>query len=259
MLEFIDTHSHNADKAFEGCEDTIINNSIEAGVSTILQADIEKSEREAMYAICERWPKVLRPMLGLYPGSVKDNWTEEILALEAWYPKYKDRIVAIGEIGLDYYYGKETAELQKEALRVQLELASKWNLPVNIHLRDATEDFLNIIAECSHLGLKGNLHAFSGSPETFNRLSRYGDWYVGIGGVLTFKKASIAEDIKRIPLERIVLETDAPYLCPTPYRGKRNDSSYIPLIASFLAKQKEISLEEVAAVTTSNAKTLFNL
>ena len=119
--------------------------------------------------------------------------------------------MAVGEIGLDYHYGADFKEEQKEAFRVQLELAAAWDLPVNIHLREATEDFFAIVGECRHLGLRGNLHAFSGSAETFDRLLRLGgDWYVGIGGVLTFKKASLAETVKRIPLERILLETDAP-------------------------------------------------
>lgn len=256
---YIDTHTHNADKAFEGCEDEIITRCINAGVELMLEADIDSSEREGMYSLVQRWPKILKPMLGLYPGSVKEDWEDEILAIEAWYSKYKEEIIAVGEIGLDYHYGKDYSNLQKEAFRIQLELASKWNLPVNIHLREATDDFFEIISDCRHLGLRGNLHAFSGSYETFDRLSRLGDWYVGIGGVVTFKKASIGEDIRRIPIERIVLETDAPYLAPTPHRGERNDSSFLPLIAAFIADRKGISTEEVAYITTNNAKTLFNI
>lgn len=210
-----------------------------------------------MFALVERHPGVLRPMLGLYPGSVDKDWRSEIDALEAWRGR---GIVAVGEIGLDYHYGADTKEEQKAAFRTQLELAASWDLPVNIHLREATEDFLAILGDCRHLHLRGNLHAFSGSAEFFDRVRRLGgDWYVGIGGVLTFKKASIAEDIKRIPLDRILLETDAPYLTPVPHRGERNESAYIPLIAAFLARQKGISVEEVAAATTANAKRLFTI
>ena len=126
------------------------------------------------------------------------------------------RFVAVGEIGLDYHYGKETAELQKKVLRTQLELASEWDLPVNIHLREAEGDFFDIISDCDHLHLRGNLHAFSASAEFFRQVSRHGDWRVGVGGVLTFKKARIAREILEIPLDRILLETDAPYLTPTP-------------------------------------------
>lgn len=253
-MEFVDTHTHNSDEAYAGCEDEIIARALDAGVSKMIQADVDSRERDAMFSLVERHPGVLYPMLGLYPGSVRDDWRDEI---DRMLP-YRDRsIVAVGEIGLDYHYNKDFRKEQIEALRVQLELASEWGLPVNIHLREATEDFFDVVKSCAHLGLRGNLHAFSGSAETFSRLSRYGDWYVGIGGVLTFKKASIAEDIRKIPLERIVLETDSPYLTPVPHRGERNESSYIPLIAAFLAERKGTSVEEVAAITTDNAKKLF--
>ena len=199
---------------------------------------------------------VLYPMLGLYPGSVDNNWQSELDAMLQW----KDRkVVAVGEIGLDYHYGKDFIKEQQEVFRIQLELAAQWDLPVNIHLRDATEDMLKILADCRHLHLRGNLHAFGHSYEVFERVQKLGDWYVGIGGVVTFKKASIGEDIKRIPLERVILETDSPYLTPTPHRGERNESSYIPLIAQFIAQQKGISLEEVARVTTENAVNIFGI
>ena len=253
-MEFVDTHTHNSDEAYAGCEDEIIARAQQAGVTKMVQADVDSRERDAMFSLVERHPGVLYPMLGLYPGSVGPDWRDEIDRLLP----YRDRgIVAVGEIGLDYHYNKEFRKEQLEALRVQLELAAEWNLPVNIHLREATEDFISTIRDCAHLGLRGNLHAFSGSAETFSQISRYGDWYVGIGGVLTFKKASIAEDIKKIPLERIVLETDSPYRTPTPHRGERNESSYIPLIAAFLAERKGTSIENVAMTTTANAKKLF--
>ena len=257
LMEFIDTHTHTYDEAFDGCEDEIVARALAAGVSIQLQADVDSRERGRMFALVERYPGVLRPMLGLYPGSVDKDWRREVDALEAWRGR---GVVAVGEIGLDYHYGADTKEEQKAAFRAQLELAASWDLPVNIHLREATEDFFAIIADCRHLHLRGNLHAFSGSAETFDRLRRLGgDWYVGIGGVVTFKKAAIGEDIKRIPLDRILLETDAPYLTPVPHRGERNESAYIPLIAAFVARQKGISLEEVAAATTANAKRLFSI
>ena len=256
-MEFIDTHTHTYDEAFAGCEDEIVARALAAGVRIQLQADVDSRERERMDALAARHPGKVRPMLGLYPGSVDRGWRREIDALEAWRGR---GAVAVGEIGLDYHYGAEFKEEQKEAFRVQLELAAAWDLPVNIHLREATEDFLAIIGECRHLGLRGNLHAFSGSAETFDRLQRLGgDWYGGIGGVLTFRKASLAETVRHIPLERILLETDAPYLTPAPHRGERNESAYIPLIAAFLAERKGVSVEEVAAVTTENAKRLFAL
>ena len=155
--------------------------------------------------------------------------------------------------------GLVSEEEQKEALRVQFELAAAWNLPVNIHLRDATEDFFKVLDDCRHLGLRGNLHAFSGSLETFRRIRRYGDWSVGIGGVITFKKASLPETVRQIPLECILLETDSPYMAPTPLRGTRNESANIPLIAAKVAEVKGVDIETVAAVTTANAEKLFAL
>lgn len=255
-MEFIDTHTHNYDEAYSGCEDEVIRRAIDAGVTKLIQPDVDSRERDSMFALCSRHPGVLYPMLGLYPGSVGDDWQDEVDKLVS----YRDKgIVAVGEIGLDYHYGADTKELQKEAFRVQLELAAQWDLPVNIHLREATEDFFSIIEDCRHLGLRGNLHAFSGSYETFERLQKSGEWYVGIGGVVTFKKSGIGREIERFPLERILLETDSPYLTPTPHRGERNESSYIPIIAQFIADKKGVPLEEVARTTTANARILFNI
>ena len=253
-MRFIDTHTHLADEAFAGEESAAVGRAVAAGVTKMIQADTCRTERSASFALCDKHPGVLFPMLGLYPGYVDENWKDELDALLPWLSKAP---VAIGEIGLDYHYGADTAELQKEALKAQFELARDNDLPVNIHLRDATEDFFSVMDECRGMGLRGNLHAFSGSAETFERMQKYGEWYVGIGGVLTFKKARIAEDIKRIPLERILLETDSPYLAPTPLRGTRNESANIPLIAARLAEIKGIGIEEVAAVTTRNAESLF--
>ena len=174
-------------------------------------------------------------------------------------PAPRSRIVAVGEIGLDYHEGKEFAAQQREAFRVQLELASAWDLPVNIHLRDAWEDFFAVIEDCRHLHIRGNLHCFSGSYELFERAQRSGEWSVGIGGVVTFRNASLAGTIARIPMERILLETDAPYLAPVPYRGKRNESAYLPLVAAKVAEIKHLPVEEVERITTHNAETLFRI
>ena len=174
-------------------------------------------------------------------------------------PAPRSCIVAVGEIGLDYHEGKEFAAQQREAFRVQLELASAWDLPVNIHLRDAWEDFFAVIEDCRHLHIRGNLHCFSGSYELFERAQRSGEWSVGIGGVVTFRNASLAGTVARIPMERILLETDAPYLAPVPYRGKRNESAYLPLVAAKVAEIKHLPVEEVERITTHNAETLFRI
>ena len=255
-MQFIDTHTHIYDEAFAGEEDEIILRAKEAGVTVMLQPDVDSRERDAMFTLVDRHPGELYAMLGLYPGSVDKGWRDEIDAML----RYRDRkVVALGEIGLDYHYGAEFAAEQREAFRVQLELAAQMDLPVNIHLREATEDFFRILDDCRGLRLRGSLHAFSGSFESFQRVQKYGEWYVGIGGVVTFKKASLAETVRRIPLERIILETDSPYLTPTPYRGRRNESAYIPLIAEKIAGLKGIDVSEVAEVTTASARRLFNI
>ena len=252
----IDTHTHFYDEWLLPDAEAAIARALEAGVGKMIQADVDSLERDALWALNDAHPGVLYPMLGLYPGSVDDRWEEEIALL----PAYRDRgIVAIGEIGLDYHEGTEWKEQQKEALRVQLELAAAWDLPVNIHLRDAWEDLFTILSEKRHLGLRGNLHCFTASYEIYLRAQKYGDFSVGIGGVVTFRNASLAETVKRIPLEKILLETDAPYLAPTPWRGRRNESAYLPLIAARIAELKGVDPAEVEAVTTANATQLFRL
>ena len=166
---------------------------------------------------------------------------------------------AIGEIGLDYHEGKEFMAQQKEVLRLQLELAAKLDLPVNFHLRDAWEDFFHILEDARHLHLRGNLHCFSGSFELYERANRYGDFSVGIGGVVTFKNSHLADAVGRIPSEKILLETDAPYLAPVPHRGHRNESSFLPLVAAKVAEIKGLSLPEIEHITTHNAETLFGI
>ena len=167
--------------------------------------------------------------------------------------------VAIGEIGLDYHEGLAFAKEQKEVLRLQLELASALNIPVNIHLRDAWEDFFAILSDCAHLHLRGNLHCFTSSYEIYERANRRADFSVGIGGVVTFKNASVAKAVERIPLGKILLETDAPYLAPVPYRGKRNESAYLPLIGRKVADIKGLPLQEIETMTTHNAESLFGI
>ena len=261
LMIYIDTHCRISDEAFSGEEEYYIRRAKEAGVSLMLQPDIDSSEREAMFSLVDRHPDALRPMIGLYPGSVGKDWRTEIdkmlRFLEGWEARGDRKVVAVGEIGLDYHEGKDSAEEQKEALEWQLDFAAERSLPVNIHLRDAMGDFLKIIRR--HKGLRGNMHAYSGSLESFQELQRLGDWYIGVGGVVTFKNAGLAEVVRNVPLDRIVLETDAPYLTPVPYRGKRNESSYIPLIAAKIAELKGIPVEEVAETTTNNAKTLFGI
>lgn len=268
-MKFIDTHCHITDDAFGGREaimngeaEGYIKRAREAGVGIMIQADVDRSERGPMLELARHFPKELRAMIGLYPGSVKEDWREEIEAMQKAAEEWKAEgrfFAAMGEIGLDYHEGKENAALQKDALAWQLEYAAEHDLPVNIHLRDAMSDFLDVMKAHRSLCIRGNMHCYSGSYESFMELSRLGDWHIGVGGVVTFKNASLAEVVRRLPLDRIVLETDAPYLAPIPYRGKRNESSYIPAIAAKIAEIKGLSIEEVAETTTATARKLFIL
>ena len=253
---FIDTHTHVTDEAFSGEEEAVVERAVAAGVGKMLLADVGSTEREPMFTACGRHPGVLYPMLGLHPENVKENWQDELSELENWLPLHP---VAVGEIGLDYHWDVTFKEQQKEALRAQFELAARLNLPVNIHLRDATEDFLAVVKDCAHLHLRGNMHAFSCSLETWKELNRWGEWSIGVGGVLTFKKAHLPAVVQEIPLDRILLETDAPYMAPVPLRGSRNEPANIPLIAARVAEIKGISIEEVERATTANAQKLFDL
>lgn len=255
-MRFIDTHSHLYDEAFSSEEDAAVLRAVEAGVDRIVLPDIDSQSRDAMFNLADRHPGTLFPCLGLHPTSIGSNWEEEMEKMQ----EYASRpIVAIGEIGIDCYWSKEFIKQQEEAFRKQLVMAHQKALPVIIHSRDAIGTIIDILKELRNLDLRGVFHAYSGSVETYREISRLGDWYIGIGGVLTFKKASIAETVKEIPLDRIILETDSPYLTPVPYRGQRNESSYIPHIASRLAEAAGTDMETVAAQTTSNAEKLFGI
>lgn len=255
-MRFIDTHSHLYDEAFAGEEAAAVERAVAAGVDRIIIPDIDSQTREHMFSFTEQHPGTLFACLGLHPTSIGADWEAELEKLQ----DYSSRsIVAIGEVGIDCYWSKEFIEQQKEAFRRQLRMAHDRSLPVIIHSRDASSIIIEILKECKNLDLRGVFHAFSGSIETYREIEKLGDWMIGIGGVLTFKKASIAETVKSIPLDRIVLETDSPYLTPAPHRGQRNESAYIPHIAAKLAELTGKSIEEIAAQTTQNAETLFGI
>lgn len=255
-MEFTDTHAHLYDEAFISEEDQAVERAVRAGVTRMILPDIDSQTREAMFSLADRHEGKLFPCLGLHPTSIGADWEKELAALEGWLSR---KIYAIGEIGMDCYWSKEFIKEQQEALRIQLELADRLDLPVIIHSRESTELIINVLKECRHLNLRGAFHAYSGSIETYRQIERLGDWYIGIGGVLTYKKASIAGTVRDIPLDRILLETDCPYLTPVPFRGKRNESSYIPHIAARLSEILGKGIEEIAETTTANAEKLFRI
>lgn len=260
-MEFTDTHTHLYDQAYGDIagQDTAVRRALEAGVTMMIVPDVGPAEREDMLSLCSRWPENTRPCIGLHPEEIGQGWENSLEETVAAARKLAGHICAIGEAGLDLHWSRDMERQQEEAFRVQADLALELRLPVILHVRDATEQMFRILEDYRGRGLRGILHAFSGSLETFSRMERYGDWMAGIGGVVTFKNASIGRDVAGIPLERILLETDSPYLTPAPHRGERNESAYIPLIASFIAQAKGTDIGEIAAVTTENARKTFAL
>lgn len=258
MVEFADTHTHLYDPAYEN-PDEAVERAVAAGVTKLLLPDTDSSVRKNMIGLARRHPEHCRFAIGLHPTEfTADNFEKEMQAMLEAAMLYKDELAAIGEIGLDYYYSRDLAELQQKAFKEQILLADLLDKPILIHCRDAFEDCIQLLKKYAGANTRGIFHAYSGSLEGYRELKRLGRFYLGIGGVVTFKNAHIARYLEEIPLEDIVLETDAPYLTPVPHRGERNESAYIPLIAQKISDIKGIPLEEVAAVTTSNAiKLLF--
>ena len=196
-------------------------------------------------------------MIGLHPTSVKENVEEELAIVEKLLNE--NTFVAIGEIGIDLYCDKTFAPEQEEAFKFQIGLAKRFNLPIVVHARESFDELFRIMDKCYSTNLKGVFHCFTGSEGQAKKIVNEYGFKLGIGGVLTFKNSGLADQIKNIALENIILETDAPYLAPLPHRGKRNQPAYIRLIAQKLAEIKGVSLDEVAEITTHNANRLFNL
>lgn len=245
---FIDTHAHVLAEYYEDI-DTIINNAKSAQVNMIINNGCDaKSNQEVLANLSDN----MVGALGIHPESVLDYTDEDLKILEN--NLNNPRIVAIGEIGLDYHYGKENREKQIELFSKQLELALKYQMPVIIHSRDATQDTIDTLKKYP---VRGVIHSFSGSLETARIYIKMG-FLLGVNGVVTFKNAHLKEIIKEISLENIVLETDSPYLTPEPYRGKRNEPQNILTIAKFLSAYLEVDLEDIAKITTQNAKRIFD-
>lgn len=256
-MNFIDSHSHIYLPEFNEDRSAVVQASIEAGVNTILLPNVDSSTIDAMLQLCESYPQNCFPMMGLHPTSVKENVEEELQIVERLIRKH--HFVAIGEIGIDLYWEKSFFEEQKEAFRVQVEWAKKYHLPIVIHSRDSFDELFQLMDALISPELKGVFHCFTGTEKQAQKIIKDYGFKLGIGGVLTFKNSDLAEQIKNIDVQHFLLETDAPYLTPTPFRGKRNQPAYIPLIAKKLAEVKQLPLEEIAKITTQTAKKLFNL
>lgn len=251
---FIDTHTHLYEEQLNADEKEMIQRAIDAGVHKMYMPNCDSSTIEGMMRIAAAWPQHCLPMMGLHPVYVKDNYEAELTIVKQWLEK--EKFAAIGEIGLDYYWDKTHVAQQKQAFEQQIDWALQYNLPIVIHSRESTQDCIDMVRSKQNGNLKGIFHCFSGTIEEARQVVALG-FCLGIGGVVTFKKSTLPDIIKAIGLQHIVLETDAPYLAPMPYRGKRNESSYIPLIAAKVAEVLAVDVAVVAQATTATAAQLF--
>jgi TatD DNase family protein len=252
----IDTHAHIYDRKFDDDRQTVIDNALANGVSKILMPNCASETIDIMLDCEKKYPEICVPMMGLHPCYVYENFEKELSIAKEWLEKRK--FCAIGEIGLDYYWDQTFVPEQKKAFITQCEWALQFNLPIVIHSRESTPDCIEIIKPFIAKGLKGVFHCYSGTLQEANQIIDLG-FYLGIGGVLTYKKSGLDEIIKDIDLKHLVLETDAPYLAPVPYRGKRNECAYTSTVAQCLADIKQMPLIEIASITTQNASKLFGL
>ena len=258
----IDTHIHLDEEAYAADREEVIARQREAGVEAMIVPGVNAKSIEGILDVCRSHKGYCFPALGFHPQDVFEaDWKEQWAIIEQAIRAHRNEIVAIGEIGLDYHYDTTYKAGQQEVFQRQLDLAQELNLPVMIHNRDATEDTLRILKDerlkvKGERTLRGVVHCFNGSKETAQQILDLG-FYLGIGGVLTFKNCKLSETLEVVPLERIVLETDGPYLAPTPHRGERNESWLMCFVVDCLAEVYHTAPEEIIAQTTANARKLF--
>ncbi|MGI8582934.1 MAG: TatD family hydrolase [Chitinophagaceae bacterium] len=251
----IDTHTHLYLSDFASDIDEVIKRAGDEGVGKFYLPAIDSTETENLLALEEKYPGKCFAMMGLHPCSVKENYKAELNLVFGWLQKRK--FAAIGEIGLDFYWDKTFIDQQYQSLHQQIEWALQFDLLVVLHTREAVQQSIDVIKEYAGKNLRGIFHCFSGTLQNALDIISTG-FYLGIGGVITYKNSGLAEVIKQIDLKNIVLETDAPYLTPVPFRGKRNESSYIKYVVQKIAETKNISAAEVEKVTTRNAMNIFS-
>ena len=257
-MKFVDTHTHLFAKEFDNDINDVVENAISNGIEKMLLPNIDSSTTKAMINLCKQYPNNCHPMIGLHPCSVKkENIKEEIEHILD--ELKKNSFVAIGEIGIDLYWDKTTLDIQKEAFETQVKIAKERNLPIVIHTRNSFEEAYKIVEKLNDKNLSGVFHCFSGNLDDAKKIIELENFYLGIGGVVTFKNGGIDKIINKISLEHLILETDSPYLTPVPNRGKRNESKHILDIAKKLSEIYEVSIDEIAKITTHNANKLFKL
>lgn len=251
----IDTHIHLDEEAYASDREEVITRQRESGVEVMIVPGVNAASIPGILDVCRKHSGYCYPALGFHPQDVKDDWKEQWDIIEKAIRENRSELVAIGEIGFDYYWDTTFKDAQREVFQRQLDLAEELNLPVMIHSREATEDTLNVLKNAH---VRGVIHCFSGSREVAQQYMNMG-FYLGIGGVLTFKNSKLAEHLDVVPLDHIVLETDGPYLAPAPHRGERNESRLMIHVAERLAQVYNCSVEQVIEATSSNARQLFGI
>lgn len=252
---FVDTHTHLFVEAFNDDRSEIVQKAIDSGVEKMLLPNIDIDTIDAMNSLAKDFPNNCYPMMGLHPGSVKEDWQERMEIIRKHL--FEGNYIAVGEIGMDLYWDKTFVNEQAEVFRMQVEWAKELRLPIVIHAREAFEPIFEILDEINDERLTGVFHCFTGTVEQANRAIQYGGFKLGIGGVLTYKKAELDKVLEQVDLKHLILETDSPYLPPVPYRGKRNESSYLLHVAEKLTDVYGVPLSQVETVTTENARELF--
>ena len=251
-----DTHTHLYSDAFDADRNTVINTAIELGVSRFFIPAIDSSYTQSMLDLEKDYPEHIFLMMGLHPTHVKDNFKDELSHVEEMLAAR--HFYAVGEIGIDLYWDKTTLAIQKEAFKYQIRLAKKYKLPIVIHCREAFDEIFDVLEEEKGEGLFGIFHCFTGTLEQAKKAISY-NMKLGIGGVATFKNGKIDQFLNQIDIKHIVLETDSPYLAPVPFRGKRNESAYIINVLEKLSDIYNLSVNDLAEVTTKNSKDVFNI
>lgn len=264
MKRLIDTHCHVFSEEFTQDLPDVIDRARASGLEYLLLPNINTCSVSGMLRVCDAWPDMCKPMIGLHPEDLEDNYHAQLDELKKLLDEDRTeegnaRFIGIGETGLDLYWDKTRIKEQIESFRVQLDWALEYDLPVSIHSRESFSELYNVLSDYRSRGLRGVFHCFSGTATEASQLLGFEGFMFGIGGVLTFRKSCLPETLKVIPLNRVVLETDSPYLAPVPNRGKRNEPSFITFIASSLAHVYGCTDEEIASVTSNNACNLFRL
>ena len=255
-MNLIDTHTHMFSSQFDEDREQIVKECIESGIETLLLPNINSETIDAMWSLCDLFPKNCFPMIGLHPCDVKEDYQKE---LDIVLQELKNRkYVAVGEIGIDLHWDKTTVDIQKSAFDQQIKWAIEFDLPIAIHIRESFEEVFEVLEQNIHPKLRGVFHCFTGTLEQAQKAISMG-FMLGVGGVVTFKNSGVDKVLENIDLKHLVLETDSPYLAPTPLRGKRNDSRNLQLICDKLAQLNDLESSEVARITSKNAQTLFKL